>query len=95
MAQPASRSDLINYCKRQLGAPVLEINVADEQIDDLIDDALQYFHERHFDGVVQTYLKYKITEGDINRGRTRGNNKAVGIVTSIFNYRWFICNVFF
>ena len=82
MAQPASRSDLVNYCKRQLGAPVLEINVAEEQIDDLIDDALQYFHERHFDGVVQTYLKYKITEGDINRGRTRGDNQTVGIVTT-------------
>ena len=82
MAQPASRSDLINYCKRQLGAPVLEINVADEQIDDLIDDALQYFHERHFDGVVQTFLKYKITEADVNRGRTRGNSQAVGIVTT-------------
>ncbi len=82
MAQPASRSDLINYCKRQLGAPVLEINVADEQIDDLIDDALQYFQERHFDGVVQTYLKYKITQGDIDRGRTRGDNKTVGIVTT-------------
>ena len=82
MAQPASRSDLINYCKRQLGAPVLEINVADEQIDDLIDDALQYFHERHFDGVVQTFLKYKITEADVNRGRTRGNSQSVGIVTT-------------
>ena len=82
MAQPASRSDLINYCKRQLGAPVLEVNVADEQIDDLIDDALQYFHERHFDGVVQTFLKYKITEADVNRGRTRGNSQTVGIVTT-------------
>lgn len=82
MAQPASRTDLVNYCKRQLGAPVLEINVADEQIDDLIDDALQYFYERHFDGVVQTYLKYKITQGDIDRGRTRGDNKTVGIVTT-------------
>jgi hypothetical protein len=82
MAQPASRSDLINYCKRQLGAPVLEINVADEQIDDLIDDALQYFHERHYDGVVQTFLKYKITEADVNRGRTRGNSQTVGIVTT-------------
>lgn len=79
MAQPASRSDLINYCKRQLGAPVLEINVADEQVDDLVDDALQYFHERHFDGVVQTYLKYKITQEDIDRGR--GTN-SVGIVTT-------------
>ena len=71
MAQPASRTDLINYCKRQLGAPVLEINVADEQIDDLVDDALQYFQERHFDGVTQTFLKYKITQDDIIRGRAR------------------------
>ena len=53
MAKPSSRSDLINYTKRQLGAPVLEINVADEQIDDLIDDALQIFQERHFDGVTK------------------------------------------
>ena len=79
MAQPASRSDLINYCKRQLGAPVLEINVADEQVDDLVDDALQYFHERHFDGVGQVYLKYKITQADIDRGK--GTNE-VGIVTT-------------
>ena len=82
MAQPASRTDLINYAKRQLGAPVLEINVADEQVDDLVDDALQYFHERHFDGVAQTFLKYKVTQADIDRGRTRGDNKAVGIVTT-------------
>ena len=83
MAQPSSRADLINYCKRQLGAPVLEINIADEQVEDIIDDALQYFHERHFDGVIQTYLKYKITEDDINRGRARGvNDNAVGIVTT-------------
>lgn len=82
MAQPASRTDLINYCKRQLGAPVLEINIADEQVDDLVDDALQYFHERHFDGVVQTFLKYKITQDDIDRGRARGGNNPVGIVTT-------------
>ena len=43
MAQPASRQDLIDYCKRQLGAPVLEINVAEEQISDLLDDAIQLF----------------------------------------------------
>ena len=83
MAQPASRTDLINYCKRQLGAPVLEINVADEQIDDLVDDALQYFQERHFDGVTQTFLKYKITLEDIDRGRARGgSNNTAGITTS-------------
>lgn len=77
MAQPSSRQGLIDYCKRQLGAPVLEINVADEQLDDLVDDALQYFNERHFDGVSQTYLKYQITQDDIDRGR--GN---VGIATT-------------
>ena len=81
MAQPSSRQDLINYVKRQLGAPVLEINVADEQVDDLVDDALQYFHERHFDGVVRTYLKYKITEDDIVRGRSRGSTSTSGITT--------------
>ncbi len=82
MAQPASRTDLINYCKRQLGAPVLEINIADEQVDDLVDDALQYFHERHFDGVIQTFLKYKITQDDIDRGRGKGSDNPVGIVTT-------------
>jgi len=82
MAQPASRTDLINYCKRQLGAPVLEINVADEQVDDLVDDALQFFNERHFDGVAQTFLKYKITQDDIDRGRGRGGSNPIGIVTT-------------
>jgi len=83
MAQPSTRQELIDYCKRKLGAPVLEINVADEQIEDLIDDAIQFFQERHFDGVYPTYYKYKITQGDINRGRSRGGtNAAVGIATT-------------
>ena len=83
MAQPSTRQELIDYCKRQLGFPVLEINVADEQIDDLVDDAIQFFQERHFDGVYETYYKYKITQADIDRGRTRGgSNDPVGIVTT-------------
>ena len=82
MAQPASRSDFKNYCLRQLGAPVLEINVADEQIDDIIDDALQYFHERHFDGVLRTYLKYQVTQDDIDRGKGPGENGVLGITTT-------------
>ena len=71
MAKPSSRQELIDYCLRQLGAPVLEINVAEEQIEDLVDDALQYFNERHFDGVQQTYLKYQITQDDVDRGKAR------------------------
>ena len=82
MAQPSTRQELIDYCKRQLGYPVLEINVADEQIDDLVDDAIQFFQERHFDGVYQTFYKYKVTQDDIDRGRARGGNSTVGIATT-------------
>lgn len=81
MAKPTTRQELIDYCLRRLGAPILEINLADEQIDDLVDDALQYFQERHFDGVERMYLKYKITEEDISRGSAKGTN-GVGIVTT-------------
>jgi len=81
MAKPASRQQLIDYCLRRLGAPVLEINVDDDQIDDLVDDALQYFQERHFDGVERMYLKYKLSQADLNRGKAKGTN-GVGIVTT-------------
>ena len=81
MAKPASRQELIDYCLRRLGAPVLEINVDDDQIDDLVDDALQYFQERHFDGVERMYLKYKITQADLDRGRGRNTN-GVGVTTT-------------
>ena len=82
MAQPASRQEFIDYCKRQLGAPVLEINVADEQVEDLLDDAIQYFNERHFDGVSQMYLKYKVTQDDIDRGKGPGQPNNSGITTT-------------
>jgi len=82
MAQPSTRQELIDYCKRKLGAPVLEINVADEQIEDLVDDAVQFFQERHFDGVYPTFYKYKITQQDIDRGRAPGNNSVVGLATT-------------
>lgn len=81
MSQPSTRQQLVDYCKRKLGAPVLEINVADEQIDDLVDDAIQLFQERHFDGVGQVYLKYQITQNDIDRGRAPRNGN-VGIATT-------------
>ena len=65
MAKPTTRQELVDYALRQLGAPVLEINIADEQLDDLLDDTIQYFQERHYDGVARTYLKYEFTEEDI------------------------------
>ena len=81
MAKPASRTQLIDYCLRKLGAPVLEINLDDDQIDDLVDDAIQLFNERHFDGVERMYLKYELTQEDIDRGQAK-NTEGVGIVTT-------------
>jgi hypothetical protein len=81
MAQPSTRQELIDYSLRKLGAPVLEINVAQEQIEDLVDDAIQFFQERHFDGVYQTYMKYEITQNDIDRGRAKGID-GVGVTTT-------------
>ena len=84
MAKPTTRLEFKNYCLRQLGAPVLEINVDDDQVDDLIDDALQLFNERHFDGVERMYLKYKVTQDDIDRGKADPTT-GVGIVTTTAN----------
>ena len=83
MAQPSTRQELIDYCLRKLGAPVLEINVAEEQIEDLVDDALQFFHERHFDGVYPTFLKYKITQADIDRGKAKSASDVGVDVTDV------------
>jgi len=82
MAQPSSREGLIDYAKRQLGYPVLEINVADEQFSDLLDDAVQVYQERHYDGIMRMYLKYEITQDDVDRGRARGGGSSLGITTT-------------
>ena len=84
MAKPSTRQELIDYCFRKLGAPVLEINVDDDQADDLVDDALQLFGERHFDVIEKMYLKYELTQEDIDRGKASGTT-GVGIVTTTGN----------
>ena len=82
MANPASRQELVDYAKRQLGYPVLEINLADEQIEDLVDDAIQVYQNRHMDGVEKMYLKQKVDEDFLNTIRARGNNQVIGITTT-------------
>ena len=65
MANPTSRATLIDYCKRRLGDPVIEINVDEDQVEDRIDEALQYYQEFHSDATVRTYLKHQITSSDV------------------------------
>ena len=69
MATPTTKATLKSYCKRALGFGVIDINVSDDQVDDRVDEALQYFSQYHYDGVEKMYLKYKITEADITRAR--------------------------
>lgn len=60
-----SRSELIDYALRKLGAPVLKIGVAMEQIEDRVDEALQFFQDFHYDGTEKVYLKHKIVGTEV------------------------------
>lgn len=65
MANPNSRQTLIDYCLRQLGQPVIEVNVDPDQIEDRVDEALQYYQEFHYDATLRTYLKHLVTSTDV------------------------------
>ncbi len=65
MANPSSRQTLIDYCKRKLGEPVIEVNVNEDQVEDRVDEALQYYQEYHSDATYRGYLKHQMTASDI------------------------------
>ena len=65
MANPTSRATLIDYCKRRLGDPVIEVNVDEDQLEDRVDEALQYYQEYHSDATLRTYLKHQVTASDV------------------------------
>tara|TARA_Y100001938_G_scaffold127317_1_gene180068 strand:+ start:14347 stop:15174 length:828 start_codon:yes stop_codon:yes gene_type:complete len=73
-----SRETLKQYCLRALGKPVIEINVEDDQVEDRIDEAIQYFAQYHYDGSERMYLKYQVTADDITRAR---ENETLSTVT--------------
>lgn len=78
MAAPATRQQLIDYCLRELGHPVIEINVDDDQVSDRIDAALQYFQDYHYDGVERIYLKQQVTATRITLGSANAADFALG-----------------
>jgi len=92
MATITSRADFKNYCLKRLGFPVIDINVDDDQIEDRIDDALQYWHDYHFDGLQKVYYIKKVTQTDIDNrylnladAQDRANNSLeITGVTRIF-----------
>lgn len=80
MAKPTSRIELKDYCLRRLGSPVIEINVADEQVEDRIDDALSYFHDYHYDGAERKFLVHQITQQDIDNKYITVDDSVIGVV---------------
>ena len=64
-SSPATRQELIDWCFRRLGDDVIEINVSDQQAEDRIDEALQFYREYHYDAIEQVYLKQQITQNNI------------------------------
>lgn len=66
MAVPTTRNDFKEYCLRRLGKPVIDINVADSQVEDRIDDALRYYWDYHFDGTEKIYYKHQITANTVS-----------------------------
>jgi len=82
MAIPTSKSTFKSYCLRNLGFGVIDINVSDDQADDRIDEALQYFAQYHYDGVEKMYLKYKVTQTDIDRARANSTSTSADSVDS-------------
>lgn len=79
MASVTSREKLKDYCLRRLGSPVIEINVDDDQVEDRIDDAFQFYREYHFDAVEKIYLKHQITQEDITNQYITVSNLVVGV----------------
>ena len=69
MDKPSTRDQLIDHCLRRLGAPVIEINVDIDQLEDRTDDTLQLYQEYHSDAVIRTFLKHQVTSTDISNGK--------------------------
>ncbi len=103
MSKPASREQLKEYSLRRLGSPVIDINVDDSQMEDRLDDALQFFAEYHFDGVERRYYKYEVTQDDIDANKTDlnagyisldGIDKNIISVVKLFQFSESTVNMF-
>jgi len=86
MAKPSTREQLKQYALRALGKPVIDINVDDDQLEDRLDEAYQYYANYHYDGIRRTYLKYQYTQADKDRmtANTSAETATKNSVTSSF-----------
>ena len=83
LTQPANREELKDFCLRQLGYPVIQINVDDEQVNDAIELAFEYWNEFHFNGTERTYVKHQVTTQDITNRYITVSENLIG-ATRVF-----------
>jgi len=88
MAVPSTKATLKTYCLRALGFGVIDINVSDDQVDDRLDEALQYFSQYHYDGIERMYLKHLITSADVTRARGDSDTTATDVVDTSVTATW-------
>ena len=88
MAAPSTKATLKSYCLRALGYGVIDINVSDDQADDRLDEALQYFAQYHYDGIEKMYLKHLITTAEVSRARSDASTTATDTLDSDITATW-------
>ena len=79
MAVPTSRATLITYCKRQLGDGVIDINISTNQESDIVDDALQYYQDYHYDATERTFITQQVSAADITNKYLSISDSIIGI----------------
>ena len=88
MAVPTTKATFKSYCLRALGDGVIDINISDDQADDRIDEALQYFAQYHYDGIERMYLKHLITTAEVSRARANADTTGTDTVDSSITATW-------
>lgn len=82
----STKQGLIDYCLRELGHPLIQINVADEQIEDRVEEALEYFREWHYDGIEKVYLKHKLTQENLDTKQIKLDDSLIYGVTRVHQF---------
>ena len=85
MAEPTTKTEFKAWCKRKLGYPVIDINVDDDQVDDRVDEAIQFWNTFMQNGQQRVYLKHQLTADDVNRAKTNTSETATAIGTGASN----------
>ena len=88
MAVPTTKATFKSYCLRALGDGVIDINISDDQADDRIDEALQYFAQYHYDGIEKMYLKHLVTSDEVTRARANTDTTGTDTADSSITATW-------